>query len=116
MTLIAGKATNITSAKDLGDYRIELVFSDRHSVTVNFGPFLRASFNPGIRRFLLPQEFKSFQIVHGNLVWGDYDLCFPIEDLYVGQVVCSGHEPLASAVAETAGKYTVRPKKEARRG
>jgi hypothetical protein len=116
MTLNAGKAINITSAKDLGNHRIELVFSDRHSVTVNFGPFLRASFNPGIRKFLAPQEFQLFQIVHGNLVWGDYDLCFPIEDLYAGRILCSGHEPLTIAVAETAEKYTVRPKKKAEQG
>jgi hypothetical protein len=26
--------------------------------------------------------FSTFRIEYGELVWGDYDLCFPVIDLY----------------------------------
>jgi len=114
MRLVAGKAVNIISAKHLGEYRIGLVFSDRHAVTVDFGGFLRSSVNPEIRKFLRPSSFRVFQIAHGNLVWGDYDLCFPIEDLYAGQIECRGHQYPATAVAESAVEYTVRTRRNCR--
>ena len=115
MSLVAGKAVNIISATHLGEYRIGLVFSDRHDVTVDFGPFLHASVNPAIRKFLRQPSFRLFQIVHGNLVWGDYDLCFPIEELYAGQIECARSEYPVTAVAESAVEYTVRPRKNATR-
>jgi len=37
----------------------------------------------------------------GNLVWGDYDMCFPIEDLYAGRLVGSA----LLAVAEAPYRY-----------
>jgi len=114
MSLVVGKAINIVSATHLGEYRIGLVFSDRHAVTVDFGPFLRASVNPAIRKYLRQPSFRLFQIVHGNLGWGDYDLCFPIEDLYAGQALSRGHEYPTTAVAETVAEYTVRPVKKTR--
>ena len=53
---------------------------------VNFEPFLSSSHNPMIRRYLDPEVFAKFSVQHGDLVWNDYDLCFPIVDLYEGQV------------------------------
>jgi len=32
------------------------------------------------------RKFKEFQIIDGNLNWNDYDLIFPIYDLYQGRV------------------------------
>ena len=34
------------------------------------------------RAYLDPKRFASFRIEYGELVWGDYDLCFPIMDLH----------------------------------
>ncbi len=63
---------NIVNAEWLGDYRIRLDFDDGFSQTLGFLPFLQRSNHPAIRACL----------EHGELVWGDYDLCFPIIDLY----------------------------------
>ena len=29
-----------------------------------------------------PSRFSAFKVAYGELVWGDYELCFPIVDLY----------------------------------
>ena len=33
-----------------------------------------------------PEKFQGFRVEHGDLVWGDYDLCFPVADLYRGKI------------------------------
>ena len=33
-----------------------------------------------------PVRFATFRIEYGELVWGDYDLCFPVIDLYLNQL------------------------------
>ena len=35
---------------------------------------------------LYEAKFKNYEIVDGNLNWNDYDLIFPIEDLYEGKL------------------------------
>ena len=39
-----------------------------------------------IKKYLNPDEFKKFTIEYGDLTWNDYDLCFPIADLYEGKI------------------------------
>lgn len=65
-----------------GDYRIRLFFNDGVEQMVDFAPFLMASKNPQIYKYLDPQRFQRFTIEYGDLFWEDYDLCFPIADLY----------------------------------
>ncbi len=77
---------NIVSADYLGDYRLRLQFDDGTIQTVDFKPFLSHSVHPDIRAYLEPARFLSYRIEHGELVWGDYDLCFPIMDLYQGNL------------------------------
>jgi hypothetical protein len=43
-----------------------------------------------------PVRFSQFELRHGELVWGDYDLCFPIMDLYNNTLLHDG-EHLAAA-------------------
>ncbi len=31
--------------------------------------------------------FKNFSIAYGKLNWNDYDLCFPVQDFYEGNVI-----------------------------
>ncbi|MFQ5675390.1 MAG: DUF2442 domain-containing protein [bacterium] len=76
----------ITQADHLSDYRIRLKFSDCHEQTIDFEPFLRRSRHPEIRKYLDPELFKQFKIEYGDLIWNDYDLCFPIADLYEGRI------------------------------
>lgn len=82
--LTEGVAVLIEEAEYRGDYLIALRFSNGTERTVDFKPFLSQSLNPLIRRYLEGDIFKNFQIIYGDLVWGDYDLCFPIADLYEG--------------------------------
>lgn len=73
---------NITTAEQLGDYVLRLYFDDGTVQTVDFKPFLSLSRHPSIRAYLAPENFAAYRIEYGELVWGDYDLCFPIADLY----------------------------------
>lgn len=73
---------NIISAIQTGEYRIRLVFDDNTEQEVDFKPFLTRSHHPDIRAYLEPDRFAGFRVEYGELVWGDYELCFPIIDLY----------------------------------
>lgn len=73
---------NITTAEHVSDYTLRLSFDDGTVQTVDFKPFLSLSRHPDIRAYLEPARFAAYRIEYGELVWGDYDLCFPIADLY----------------------------------
>jgi hypothetical protein len=77
---------NIMSAELVSQYQIRLTFDDGTRQEVNFKPFLTASVHPEIRAWLDPQLFDSFRIEYGELVWGDYALCFPVADLYRNRI------------------------------
>ena len=81
------KVINIISAALLREHEIQLAFDDGTIQIVDFKPFLEHALHPDIRAFLDPAKFANFRIVYGELVWGDYDLCFPIMDLYLNQIV-----------------------------
>ena len=87
---------NITDAAYLGAYRLKLSFDDDMIREVDFGPFLNASLQPDIRKWLDLAAFQCYRLEYGELVWGDYELCFPIADLYTG--VIDHRVPLAAAV------------------
>jgi len=76
----------IKAASYIGDYAIRLFFSDGFSRLVDFKPFLESSLHPSIRKYLDEVKFMDFHIVDGNLNWNDYDLIFPIIDLYEGEI------------------------------
>lgn len=77
---------NIVVAEQAGDYRIRLTFDDGTAQVVDFKPFLQRSQHPDIRTYLEAERFAGFRVEHGELVWGDYDLCFPVIDLYRNQL------------------------------
>jgi hypothetical protein len=80
---------NIEHAEQVGgrqSYILRLRFNDGSEREVDFRRFLEASANPLIRAFLKPQLFATFSVNDGDLVWGDYELCFPIADLYDGRI------------------------------
>ncbi len=76
----------IKSAKYIGDFAIRLYFNDGFNRLVDFKPFLESSLHPSIRKYLDESKFKLFDIVDGNLNWNDYDLIFPVDDLYKGEM------------------------------
>ena len=76
----------IDSAKYLSDYAIRIRFSDGKEKLVDFKPFLSKSLHPSIKKYLDENKFSNFSLIDGNLNWNDYDLIFPISDLYNGQI------------------------------
>ena len=72
----------VTQAELLPSLRIRLEFNDGRQQVVDFGAFLRRSKHPALRAYLDAEKFAAFRIEHGDLVWGDSELCFPIADLY----------------------------------
>jgi len=70
----------------VGDFAIRVFFNDETQKLVDFKPFLEKSQHPSIRKYLDESKFKNFQIVDGNLNWNDYDLIFPVWDLYNGKI------------------------------
>lgn len=77
----------IEEAKHVGEYKLELVFNDRTKQQIDFYPFLASSLNPLIKKYLNIEEFRMFSIDEGDLEWNDYDLCFPIADLYENRIM-----------------------------
>ena len=87
---------NIVAAELAGDYRLHLTFDDGMEQVVDFKPFLAHSRHPDIRDYLDPVMFSTFRIEYGDLVWGDYDLCFPIIDLYRNQLEHMNYQEAAA--------------------
>ena len=42
--------------------------------------------HPEIRKYLDKRRFKKFTVDRGHLHWDDYELIFPIADLYAGRI------------------------------
>ncbi|MFV1976827.1 MAG: DUF2442 domain-containing protein [Candidatus Scalindua sp.] len=76
----------ILSAEYMGEYKIKLSFDDNTIQLIDFFSFIDSSLNPLIRKYLDKQEFKKFKIDNGDLEWNDYDLCFPVADLYENNI------------------------------
>ena len=78
---------DITEAEYIPPYTLHFMFSDGAEQEINFEKFLKTVNHPEIKKYLDTELFKSFSIVHGRLDWNDYDLCFPLEDLYEGTIL-----------------------------
>lgn len=76
----------IKTARYIGDFAIRLFFGDGVSRLVDFKPFLESSLHPSIRKYLDEAKFLDYQIIDGNLNWNDFDMIFPIDDLYEGKI------------------------------
>ena len=81
-----GEAIDIEYAEYIKKYKLQLRFSDNTERVIDFGNFLNRSLNPLIRKYLDIEKFRNFTIEYGDLFWNDYDLCFPIADLYEGKI------------------------------
>jgi len=73
-------------ANYIGDYAIRIKFNDGTERLVDFKQFLTKSQHPSIKKYLQEDLFAKFQIVDGNLNWNDFDLIFPVWDLYKGNI------------------------------
>ena len=79
----------IRTATYVGNFVISVDFSDGVSQNIDFKPFLNHTLHPSIRRYLDETKFQQFSIVDGNLNWNDYELIFPLEELYKGKIINS---------------------------
>jgi hypothetical protein len=86
MTLPENAVIFVQRAEHAGEWRLRITFSDTTQRTIDFAPFLRQSHNPLIQAYIDPAAFARFTVKDGDLVWDDYELCFPIADLYEGRV------------------------------
>lgn len=80
------KPLTIIIAKNLGNYHILVEFNDGVEKFVDFSSFLSKSQHQSIKKYLNETLFSTFKIIDGNLNWNDYDMIFPIADLYDGNI------------------------------
>lgn len=80
------KPLSIINAKNIGNYNILIEFNDGVEKFVDFSDFLLKSQHQSIKKYLDETLFGSFKIIDGNLNWNDYDMIFPIADLYDGKI------------------------------
>lgn len=86
--------------------QVDIKFNDGTHRVVDFGPFLKQARNPMFTKYRRLKEFKLFHIHDGDLMWGDFDMIFPIEDLHRGNILkgeetAPAHFVLSDAVSAT---------------
>jgi len=77
---------SINKADYAGEYKIRFIFSDGIERTVDFSDFLENAKNPMTRKYLDKKLFEGFSIDYGDIIWNDYEMCFPIWDLHEGEI------------------------------
>ena len=80
------RVINVEKVKYLNGYKLKLFFNDGVEKIIDFNPFLSNSLNPLINKYLDLKEFQKYELDSGDLVWNDYDLCFPVADLYENNI------------------------------
>ena len=76
----------IKEARYVPRHRVDIKFNDGTHRVVDFGPFLKQAKNPMFTKYRRLKEFKSFHLHYGDLMWGDYEMIFPIADLHRGEI------------------------------
>ena len=76
----------ILEAKYLSEYKIHFAFSDQTDKVVDFESFLMNAKNPMSKKYLDINLFKDFSITYGDIIWNDYEMCFPVWDLHEGNI------------------------------
>ena len=86
MKATATQYLEIIEAKYVSDYKIRLTFNDGKIQVMDFGPFLAKARNPDTTDYRALKKFKTFRVEDGDLIWGDYQMLFPIADLHRGEI------------------------------
>jgi len=76
----------VVEAKYVSGYKIRLTFNDDSVRVVDFGPFLEKARNPDTTDYRDLKRFREFRIEDGDLIWGDFQMIFPIADLHRGEI------------------------------
>ena len=77
----------VLEARYVPRHRVDITFNDGTHRVVDFGPFLKQARNPMFTKYRHAEEFKLFHIQDGDLMWGDFEMIFPIMDLYRGNIL-----------------------------
>jgi hypothetical protein len=98
------KHLEITEASYVAGDKPCLVLNDGKKRVMDFEPILRHARNPMITKYRQVRNFKRFHLHFGDLMWGDYDMIFPIADLHhgnilKGEVTAPAHFVLSDAAA-----------------
>lgn len=76
----------VERALTIAPFQLSIFFSNGETVEVDFKTFITTSNKPDIKKFKDQNQFNDFRIENGNLVWGDFEMIFPIYDLYSGTI------------------------------
>ena len=77
---------SINKADYVGGYKIKFLFSDGIERIIDFSDFLKNAKNPMTRKYLDKKLFKNYSIDFGDIIWNDYEMCFPIWNLHEGKI------------------------------
>lgn len=77
---------SISKADYVGEYKIKFLFSDGVERLIDFSDFLKNARNPMARKYLDKKLFTTYTIDYGDIIWNDYEMCFPIWDLHEGKI------------------------------
>lgn len=77
---------SIIKAVYLEEYKIQFIFSDGMTRIIDFEGFLKNAKNPMAKKYLDKQSFINYSIEYGDIIWNDYEMCFPIWDLHEGSI------------------------------
>ena len=81
-----GKYIFIKEATYINNYKINLKFNDDKEQLLDFEEFISTSMHPDIKKYQDKILFKHFTLQNGDIEWNDYELAFPIYDLYQGRI------------------------------
>ena len=77
---------SIHKAEYIGEYKIKFLFSDGLERLIDFSVFLKSAKKPMTKKYLNEKLFKRYSINYGDIIWNDYEMCFPIWDLHEGKI------------------------------
>ncbi len=77
---------SIEKATYLGDYKIQFEFSEGKTQVIDFEGFLKKARNPMTSKYLDKEKFASFSLDSGDIHWNDFEMSFPIWNLYEGRI------------------------------
>lgn len=77
---------SILKAEYMGEYIVRFTFSDGVEKTIDFSRFLNNAKNSMTKKYLDKKLFKKYSIEYGDIIWNDYEMCFPVWDLHEGKI------------------------------
>lgn len=77
----------VNDAVYVKDNTLLISFNNGQKREVDFSNFFASNDISYLNKYKSATNFKKFKIEDGNVVWGkDWDLIFPIEQLYLGKI------------------------------